>query len=583
MKLLNWLFLFTFITLSLFACDAKPQTSTQGNLIIVDAYCIDSIVQLQQVDPQKALVRIDSLRQRCQERGWQECSQVKLEAVNSLIYINLADQVNGLSTAFASLNFTSEDKEEEVFWQLKSLQTIAHQYIKSQNWILAAKYLHEMEEMAKHSNQTIYYSYISSSLNALIEMLHGNTPMALAYIDQIPDLEILKNQMSMTDAMELICKKLYYRGSINGFGGKYEDSTKDYLMMIDLLESEKQHQIDSITRSIYLLRAYAYLSDLYAVMENYDLAAACYDNAMLYRKDIVSGDRSTRNLVDYLFDSGRYDELEKMLLPVITANNADHAIAHEMDHYMKLYIRSLHNRGLYVQAVPWVEQFMDATRILFLEKGKRGMSEFKYAYEAEVQKVQMLQQESDMLKQRYLINTLLFFLCLIVIVLLLIYFRYRHQKKNNRFLFNQVQELNSTYNKLSQVMLSQKVAESAPDVDNHEEDDVQTYKRLQDFLFNDNLFLNKELHIEEVQNAINISASTLNRRMKKLMNMSFYEYLTYIRLDYACNLLLSTDKIIDAIADESGFNSTRTFQRQFKERYNLSPTQFRNMNKNNTV
>ena len=80
-----------------------------------------------------------------------------------------------------------------------------------------------------------------------------------------------------------------------------------------------------------------------------------------------------------------------------------------------------------------------------------------------------------------------------------------------------------------------------------------------------------------MQEECEISASTINRHLNDLLGMTFYEYLTYMRLEHACKLLNSTDMIIDAVSDMSGFSSVRTFQRQFKEKYNLSPSQYRKL------
>ena len=170
--------------------------------------------------------------------GWQACSQVKLEAVNSDIYINLADQTNALSTAFAALAAETDNTQEDVFWHLKALQIISHQYIKSQNWILAAKYLRELDNLALKSSHNEYFHDISLSLRSLMEMMQGNTAMALELIDSIPTLDKLQEQMPLSDAFAVSRRNLYYRGCLNGFGADYQGSTMDYLFLLALLNSD---------------------------------------------------------------------------------------------------------------------------------------------------------------------------------------------------------------------------------------------------------------------------------------------------------------------------------------------------------
>ena len=54
-------------------------------------------------------------------------------------------------------------------------------------------------------------------------------------------------------------------------------------------------------------------------------------------------------------------------------------------------------------------------------------------------------------------------------------------------------------------------------------------------------------------------------------------YINNYRLEYAYRLLRDLDnkQTIDGIAKASGFSTVRTFQRLFKERYGMTPAEFR--------
>ena len=52
-------------------------------------------------------------------------------------------------------------------------------------------------------------------------------------------------------------------------------------------------------------------------------------------------------------------------------------------------------------------------------------------------------------------------------------------------------------------------------------------------------------------------------------------YVNGVRLNYAVSLLDSTNKPITEICFESGFESQRTFNRVFKERYKVTPSEYR--------
>ena len=58
--------------------------------------------------------------------------------------------------------------------------------------------------------------------------------------------------------------------------------------------------------------------------------------------------------------------------------------------------------------------------------------------------------------------------------------------------------------------------------------------------------------------------------------MTVVEYINMARLDYSRRLLSSPESIaLKEIAEESGFGTPRTFQRQFRARYGMTPSQYR--------
>ncbi|MBQ6379230.1 MAG: AraC family transcriptional regulator, partial [Prevotella sp.] len=58
------------------------------------------------------------------------------------------------------------------------------------------------------------------------------------------------------------------------------------------------------------------------------------------------------------------------------------------------------------------------------------------------------------------------------------------------------------------------------------------------------------------------------------------DFINHCRLEYAKELLaVSPERTIDDIASASGFGTRRTFSRLFKERYSITPTEYRYQNK----
>lgn len=70
-----------------------------------------------------------------------------------------------------------------------------------------------------------------------------------------------------------------------------------------------------------------------------------------------------------------------------------------------------------------------------------------------------------------------------------------------------------------------------------------------------------------------VSERSLQRKFKDLAERSFMEYLTQYRLEKACEMLMSGQKISDT-AFESGFNDPSYFSQRFKNHFGLTPSQF---------
>lgn len=73
--------------------------------------------------------------------------------------------------------------------------------------------------------------------------------------------------------------------------------------------------------------------------------------------------------------------------------------------------------------------------------------------------------------------------------------------------------------------------------------------------------------------------SYLSRYFKKIVGMSFNNYVNNYRISNACYLLKNTDNTILASALESGFGGLRSFNRNFKAVLGITPAEYR---KNNT-
>ena len=85
----------------------------------------------------------------------------------------------------------------------------------------------------------------------------------------------------------------------------------------------------------------------------------------------------------------------------------------------------------------------------------------------------------------------------------------------------------------------------------------------------------QKITIGDIAAAVGFSESHFMRYFKETMGTSFVEYLRDYRLTIASRLLTSSDSSILNIAAETGFENLSYFNRVFKEKYKMTPRQFR--------
>lgn len=83
------------------------------------------------------------------------------------------------------------------------------------------------------------------------------------------------------------------------------------------------------------------------------------------------------------------------------------------------------------------------------------------------------------------------------------------------------------------------------------------------------------LNLEEVAKYLGISRYQLSRIFTNVFHIRFNDYLNRLRIEYAMELINSSNRTITEIAMEVGFGSIRTFHRAFKKVCNMEPKVFR--------
>lgn len=84
-----------------------------------------------------------------------------------------------------------------------------------------------------------------------------------------------------------------------------------------------------------------------------------------------------------------------------------------------------------------------------------------------------------------------------------------------------------------------------------------------------------DLDIDQICKKFDINQNSLNKSLKFYVDKTFDDYINYMRVINAARLLLQSDDLVSVIAYKVGFNTTKTFYRNFKKIYAINPNDFR--------
>ncbi|MCU0386495.1 MAG: AraC family transcriptional regulator, partial [Flavihumibacter sp.] len=85
----------------------------------------------------------------------------------------------------------------------------------------------------------------------------------------------------------------------------------------------------------------------------------------------------------------------------------------------------------------------------------------------------------------------------------------------------------------------------------------------------------QRITLEEVAEIAHMTVTAFCRYFKKSTQKSYVQFLTEVRIGYACQQLQGTDKTILEISYDSGFNSPVNFNKQFYKLKKMTPRDFR--------
>ena len=87
--------------------------------------------------------------------------------------------------------------------------------------------------------------------------------------------------------------------------------------------------------------------------------------------------------------------------------------------------------------------------------------------------------------------------------------------------------------------------------------------------------LGGNLKMSDVAHHVNMTEPAFSKLFKRVIGLTFTEYLRKLRIGRACNLLSETDQKISNIASDCGFRNLSNFNRYFLHEMKMTPNKYR--------
>lgn len=89
----------------------------------------------------------------------------------------------------------------------------------------------------------------------------------------------------------------------------------------------------------------------------------------------------------------------------------------------------------------------------------------------------------------------------------------------------------------------------------------------------------EDIYLDKLADALNTSPSYLSRVIKKDLGLSFQEYVSYVRIEKAKELLRETRKPVNEVFSLVGYNNRNSFISMFKKLEGITPSEYRELYK----
>lgn len=339
---------------------------------------------------------------------------------------------------------------------------------------------------------------------------------------------------------------------------------------------------------------YAAFANIYALDGELGKAKQYYEKYLQTNYSSTPEGRGMR--IDYLLNTGQYQEallyIKKDKQDLIAAGDTmsndytHYTLRHEAEAYIGL-------KNYQAAAENYKKMFILSDSLNSNEKQNTAL-ELATLYETNEKDLQIKEQRIQLHQTRIILIAATGMFILSLIIIWLIVHNLRVSRRKNRIMAGQIDELLASHDSLLKAkeeirtlstpsLEKNNIPQEEPPLTDATETVMQAlFEELDTLVTKEQLFLNPDINRDMLTKRMHIQKNVFAQIIQLYGHTNFNGYINNKRLEYSIRLLKDYHNYtIQAVANDSGFNNVRTYYRTFREKYGMSPAEYRDTQINN--
>lgn len=330
-------------------------------------------------------------------------------------------------------------------------------------------------------------------------------------------------------------------------------------------------------------KAYLYskMANIYQSVGKFTQAEEAYSNFLQteYAKNVESG----YSLLPYLEKAGRNNDiintvrkLQTLWIGVDTINAKYRAL-------LEYQAKAEGELGNYKNMAKLNERALVLADSIYTRINNNRVHELATVFDVKDKEIRIKEEQAKAKLNFIMFSCVVVVLIVLAILMAVIYLNFLRLKRRNRIAARQVDELIGQREELRRRLVlpetNNNITSSTENIREMNVESIQSYDiflRMERMIMEQHLFLQPDFGRDELLRITGINKNNLSGLLQKYSGAAnLNNYLNRLRVEYSVKLIKENKNFsIEAIAQESGFNSRTTFYRAFYKQFGMTPTEY---------